>query len=304
MEQLDSLMRSAKKYNWYADDGITDSALRIQKDGIIQIKDLVKRSWWQEFESALQGIQRSVIAITDGVPPEWCTNPRLIVIQTQSILRKTLARMADRIQSHRFDHFRRSASSLPHDYFMMYGRFEAHRETVMQELESRDVLSHSLYSRPALPDRPGRSIEHPGQDAPREFRYNHPDNFHMVIRNSQTCCCGVVLENMGFLADSDSTITEKSLWPILAQVPFVWAMAPNKIRQLRAWGFQPNDPARRDPRSLCEQLLYLRHEFQDPERSQRWQDQQGIRINHNLAVFQTLADQIDEHTHHELKRLG
>tara|TARA_R110001592_G_scaffold279763_1_gene547186 strand:- start:82 stop:612 length:531 start_codon:yes stop_codon:yes gene_type:complete len=173
----------------------------------------------------------------------------------------------------------------------------------MKELESRAVLTNSLYSRPSVEDQPGRSIEDSKIDAPPEFEFNHGGNFDTVIKNSQRCCCSVVLENNGLLTESDGTITEKSLWPILAQVPFVWAVAPNRIQQLTEWGFQPNDPPCTDLRSLTKQLLWLRSEFADTERAQRWQDNQGKIINHNLTILKTLADRIDENTHRQLTQL-
>jgi len=174
----------------------------------------------------------------------------------------------------------------------------------MKELESRSVLTDSLYSRPSVGDRPGRSIEDCSIDAPVEFRFNHADNFDRVIKNSQRCCCSVVLENNGLLAESDRTITEKSMWPVLAQVPFVWAVAPNKSQQLKEWGFRPNDPTRSNLRSFTEQLMWLRSEFADPTRAQRWQDDQGETINHNLTILKGLADRISEDTQQQLAQLG
>ena len=305
MEDIDSFVSSAKKYNWYFDDGITDSASTIQKDGIIKIWNPIKKSQWKEFESALEGIDKSLVVITDGLPREWVDNKKLIVVQTQSILRGVFRKISNQLKNHQlFNHFNITSSSLEYDYFLMYGSWEYNRETVMKELESRSILSNSLYSRPRVGDQPGRSIEDYEAEAPEEFRYNHKDNFNAVIKNSQRCCCSVVLENNGFLSENDRTITEKSVWPILSQVPFVWALAPNKVKQLTDWGFRPNDPPRTDIRSLCEQLLWLRHEFNDPARSQRWQDEQGEIINHNLTLLKGLADRIDEDTYQQLTQLG
>ena len=39
MKSIDSLILSAKEYNWLYDDGITDSALTLQKNGVIIILD-------------------------------------------------------------------------------------------------------------------------------------------------------------------------------------------------------------------------------------------------------------------------
>ena len=114
----------------------------------------------------------------------------------------------------------------------------------------------------------------------------------------------MVLENNGLLTESDRTITEKSMWPIFAQVPFVWASAPNKIKQLTEWGFNPNDPPRTNLRSLTEQLLWLRSEFSNPSIAQRWQDDQGETNNHNLAILKGLPDRLDESVHQQLARIG
>jgi hypothetical protein len=308
MLDIDPIVLSAKKYNWFSDDGITDSASTIQKDGIVEIVDHIKKSQWKEFESALEGTSQSLIVITQGVPQEWIGNKKLNVIQTQSYTKRLLSKIDKNLKNwrvfNRFTHFHRNSSSLDYDYFLMYGRWEYHRETLVKELESRSVLIKSLYSRPKVGDRPGRSIENHTVHAPIESRFNHLDNFDMVIKNSQRCCCSVVLENNGLLAESDRTITEKSIWPILAQVPFVWAVAPNKVQQLTEWGFRANDPPRHDLRSLTEQLMWLRSGFDNPDTAQRWQDDQGEIINHNLTILRGLADRIDEDTHRQLRQLG
>ena len=53
-----------------------------------------------------------------------------------------------------------------------------------------------------------------------------------------------------------------------------------------------------------EQLLWLKTEFSDSARAQRWQDNQGETINHNLCQLRTLADRIDDDVHQQLKRLN
>jgi hypothetical protein len=304
MMSIDSLISSAKSYNWFRDDSITNSASVVQKDGVIVIKEHIKRSQWQEFESALEGISNSLVVITDGLPQEWINNKKLNVLRTQSVLRLGLKKIDHHIKNYKFNYFNRKFVEIEYDYFLMYGRWEYHRETVVKELESRAVLANSLYSRPSVEDQPGRSIEDNRIDAPLEFRFNHGDNFNMVIKNSQRCHCSVVLENNGLLTESDGTITEKSMWPVLAQVPFVWAVAPNRIQQLTEWGFRPNDPPRNNLRSFTEQLMWLRSEFTDPIKAQRWQDDQGETINHNLTILKGLADRIDEDTQQQLAQLG
>jgi hypothetical protein len=304
MLDIDSLVLSAKKYNWYGDDGISDSVFTVQKDGIVKIVDHIKRSQWREFESALEGVGKSLVVVTDGLPKEWISNKKLNVVRTQSVLKDFLKKIDGHLKNYQFNYFKRESSSLEYDYFLMYGRWEYYRETVVKELESRSVLTKSLYSRPAVGDRPGRSIEDSTVHAPIEFRFDHFNNMNMVIKNSQRCCCSVVLENNGLLEESDRTITEKSIWPILAQVPFVWAMAPNKSQQLKEWGLQPSDPPTNNLRSLSEQLMWLKSEFANPDLAQRWQDDQGETINHNLSRLKGLADRIDEDTHQQLSQLG
>jgi len=304
MKSIDSLILSAKEYNWLYDDGITDSALTLQKNGVIIILDHIKRSQWLEFESALQNITKSLVVITDGLPQEWISNKKLKVVQTQNTLRSNLKKFGNRLKTHEVNYFERRSADMEYDYFLMYGLWEYDRETVMQYLESRSVLTNSLYSRPTVDNRPGRSIEGDVVDAYAKFRYNHGDNFDMVIKNSQRCHCSVVLENNGLLAESDGTITEKSIWPILAQVPFVWAVAPNRIQQLTEWGFRPNDPPRNNLRSFTEQLMWLRSEFADPNKAQQWQDDQGETINHNLTILKGLEDRINEDIQQQLAQLG
>lgn len=306
MNDLDSLVSSAKIYHWFRDNGITDSVLSVQKHGLIVIKDPIRKSQWQEFESGLDYTNKSLIVITDGVPSHWIRNKKLKVIRRQNVLKKTLTSINNYLKNSNYDfkHFHRQVSSLNYDYFLQYGRWEHHRETVVAELESRQILTGSLYSRPTIGDRPGRSIEDYRKDAPIEFRFRHADNFKTVVENSQRCHCSIVLENNGLLAESDSTITEKSLWPILAQVPFVWAVAPNKVEQLTKWGFRPNDFPKTDLRALTEQLMWLRSEFANLDRAQKWQDDQGAIINHNLSILKGLSHRIDEETHQQMVSHG
>ena len=304
---LETLVSSSKEYNWMSDSGISDSASIVQKDGIINITDPIKQSQWQEFESALEGNNQQLLIITEGLPIEWVNNKKLNVIQSQNCVRRSLKNLDDILKNQSFNHFNIQINSLQYDYFLMYGRWEFHRETIMSEMESRSILDHSLYSRPATDNKKGRSIEDKEQNKLTyvdDSRENHRVNFDMVVKNSQKCHCTIVLENQGFLEESDNSISEKSLWPIFAQVPSVWVMGTNKVRQLEQWGFRPADPPATNSRSLMEQLLWLKTEFSDSARAQRWQDNQGETINHNLCQLRTLADRIDDDVHQQLKRLN
>jgi hypothetical protein len=287
-----------------SDNSITDSVEYVKKKGGIIIKDSIQQSWWEEFQSLLDGINKTILVIADGLPKEWIKNSKLKVINNQSVMRDSLKNLDHYLKNYQFNHFNRTSSSLEYEYFLMYGRREYHRETVMKELESRSVLTNSLYSRPAVEDQPGRSIESRLSDAPEDRRFNHADNFNFVIKNSQRCHCSIMLLNEGFAEDRCGYTTEKCLWPVLAQVPTIWAMNSYKRKQLTTWGFRPNDPPRSNLRSFTEQLLWLRSEFADPIRAQRWQDDQGETINHNLTILKGLADRIDEDTHQQLAQLG
>ena len=303
---IETLISSSKKYSWMS-SGISDSASVVQKNGIITITDNIKQSQWQEFESALEGNNQQLLIITEGLPIEWVNNKKLNVIQSQNCVRRSLKNLDDILKNHSFNHFNIQINSLQYDYFLMYGRWEFHRETIMSEMESRSILDHSLYSRPTTDNKKGRSIENKEQNKLTYFddsRSNHKVNFDTVVKNSQKCHCTVVLEDNGLLEESDNTITEKSLWPIFAQVPFIWAMGTNKMRQLARWGFYPADRPTTNLRSLMEQLLWLKTEFSDPTRAQRWQDNQGKAINHNLYQLKILSDRIDDDIHQQLKKLG
>ena len=298
-----TLIESFKTYNWMSDDSITDSVEYVKKEGGIVIKDSIKQSQWEEFQSLLDGINRPILVVADGLPEEWIKNSKLKVINTQSVIRDSLKNLDHHLKNYPFNHFNRKSSSLEYDYFLMYGRQEYHRETVVKDLESRSLLTNSLYSRPAVGDQPGRSIESPLSEATEDFRFNHADNFDFVIKNSQRCYCSIMLLNEGFAEDRCGYTTEKCLWPILAQMPTVWAMNSYKRKQLTTWGFRPNDLPRSNLRSFTEQLMWLKSEFADPIKAQRWQDDQGETINHNLTILKGLADRIDEDTHQQLSQL-
>jgi len=300
---MSTLFESFKKYNWMSDDSITDSVEYVKKEGGIIIKDSIKQSLWEEFQSLLDGINRPILVVADGLPKEWVKNSKLTVINTQSVMRDSLKNLDHHLKNYPFNHFNRKSSSLEYEYFLMYGRQEYYREIVVKELESRSVLSNSLYSRPTVEDRPGRSIESRTSDAPEHLRFNHRDNFNFVIKNSQRCHSSIMLLNEGFAEDRCGYMTEKCLWPMLAQVPTVWAMNSHKRKQLTTWGFRPNDAPRNNLRSFTEQLMWLRSEFADPTRAQQWQDDQGETINHNLTILKGLADRIDEDNYQQLSRL-
>ena len=324
---MSTLPESFKKYNWMLDDSITDSVEYAKKEGGIVIMDSIKQSLWEEFQALLDGIDRQILVFTDGLPKEWVKNPKLKVINTQSVLRDSLRNLDHHLKNYAFDYFDRDSSSLEYDYFLMYGRQEYYREIVVKELESRSVLSNSLYSRPTvsetltiresvknqevinsavtliLEDQVGRSIESPTSDAPEHLRLDHSDNFNFVVKNSQRCHCSIMLLNEGFAEDRCGYMTEKCLWPVLAQVPTVWAMNSHKQKQLTTWGFRPNDAPRNNIRTFTEQLMWLRSEFANPTRTQQWQDDQGEIINNNLIILKGLADRIDEDTHQQLSRL-
>tara|TARA_E500000331_G_C17231551_1_gene702864 strand:- start:306 stop:1208 length:903 start_codon:yes stop_codon:yes gene_type:complete len=300
---MSKLIESFKKYNWMSDDSITDSVKYAKKEGGIIIKDAVRQSLWEEFQSLLEDINKPILVVTDGLPKEWIKNSKLKVINTQSVMRNCLKNLDHHLKNYPFDHFHRKSTALEYDYFLMYGSQEHYREIIVKELESRSVLIDSLYSRPAVEGRPGRSIESPLSDAPEHLRYKHRDNFNFVIKNTQRCHASIMLLNEGFAEDRCGYMTEKCLWPILAQVPTVWAMNSHKRKQLTTWGFRPNDAPRNNLRSFTEQVMWLRSEFTDPIRAQRWQDEQGKTINHNLNILKGLADRIDEETDQQLRHL-
>ena len=304
MMSIDSLISSLKSYSWMSDDSITDSVEYVKKEGGIIIRESIKQSLWDEFQSLLDGIDKPILVVVDSLPKEWVKNSKLKVINAYLVLRNCLENLDHHLKNYPFDHFHRKSTALEYDYFLMYGRQEYYREIVVKELESRSVLSNSLYSRPTVGGRPGRSIESLLSDAPQHLRYNHRDNFNFVIKNSQRCHASIMLLNEGFAEDRCGYMTEKCLWPMLAQVPTVWAMNSHKRKQLTEWGFRPNDPPRNNLRSFTEQLMWLRSEFADPNKAQRWQDDQGETINHNLTILKGLSDRIDEDTQQQLAQLG
>lgn len=60
-----------------SDNGITDSVEYVKKEGGIIIIDSIKQSCWEEFQSLLDGINRTILVIADGLPKEWIKNSKL-----------------------------------------------------------------------------------------------------------------------------------------------------------------------------------------------------------------------------------
>lgn len=313
--KIKNLINECKRYEWLGsgvfnndDKGLNSAEIDIistlKKDGIIRIHDPIFKKQWDKFEYALSGISKNLIVITDGVPKNWVTNKKLHVVQIQSVLQNTLKKLDKFLKKYNFNHYHRQATSLEYDYFLLYGRFEYHKETIVKELELRKILNRSLYSRPTTGNVLGRSIEDKKIDAPIELRFSHDNNFEIIISNAQKCHCCIVLESGGLYEGTDSTITEKSIWPILSQVPFVWSMGANKTMKLQEWGFMPNDNHRMNLRLLVEQLLWLKSEFNSKERSQIWQNEQGETINANLKKLRNLDSVIEEEIYNQMIFLG
>ena len=293
-----------KRFNWMLDNGITNSAEVIQKDGGIILIDSIQRTWWDQFQLSVEGVDKQLLVFACNMPRHWVTNKNITLVNLHRILRYTLDDLSPQIKYWRFDHFDRQVDLFTHDFFMTYGNGEHYREACVAELEDMGVLDQSLYSRPATDTRPARSIENVGEAMPAEMRFDHSNNFQFMLRNTQRCHSAIVLSNEPFRDERCGHLNEKILWPILAQVPMLWAMNSHKRQQMQSWGFVPADTPRSDLRSFTEQLLWLRSVFRDSDRAQRWQDAQGNTINHNLDVLKGLADRIDEDTHRQLVPLG
>lgn len=294
------------KHNWFSEkDTINDSIEQIKKDKVLIIIDHIKKTQWKEFEHRLESIGSKILVITDGLPIEWVTNSKINVITgRQYFLRTALDQLDNILKTNLFNHHKRQQDLLQFEFFMMYGRWEFHRELVVNELESKYLLKKSLYSRPAINQKAARSIESKIEPAPEKFRFSHKNNFQNVVKNCQKCHCAIVLENNGLLDETDSTLSEKFIWPILAQVPFIWIAGPQKIKKLLEWGFLPADPPRQSIRGLVEQLFWLQSEFQDPTKAQHWQDSQGNLLNRNLKKLKRLKSFLDEEFQKQMRQHG
>jgi len=294
-----------KGFNWYADSNqIIDSVNTIKKDKIIVIKEQITKPQWIKFEELLGNINQQYLIITDGLPFEWVKNSKLTVIQTHSYVRNTLEEFDEIFKTYSFKHFQRKVNLIEKDFFMMYGRWSYHREQVVAELESRSLLDESIYSRPTFEGIKGRSIENAKEPTPDQTRYNHTRNFKSVLENSQKCHCYIVLENNGLLQDTDQTMTEKIIWPILAQTPFILAVGIEKAKKLSDWGILPADSPRHSIRSFTEQVLWLKSEFKNLTRAQKWQDSQGEKINLNLKLLKNLKNVIDLDVESQFRQHG
>lgn len=307
------------QFIWNRDESITNSVEIILRDGGINLVDPVQRGMWDQFQHKLEGVNRKLLVFACNIPPEWVTNNNIKLVNTHYVLRHQLRDLKRKIATHRYENFNRQCNHIQYDFMMTYGIAEQHRETLVSVLEDKDVLKNSLYSRPYASGRQAHTLEDTlnsnsadvfdtesaqGYKPIQNYRYDHHNNFEFMIESTQKCHCAIALLNNAFREEMCGHLNEKFLWPILAQVPMLWAMTSRQREQMLSWGFRENEASRTNVRSFVEQAWWLKTVFSDPKVAQQWQDDQGATCNHNLSVLKRLADRIDEDTQKQLSPLG
>ena len=297
-------LQDVPHYQWYG-GSILDSIKGIKEKGIILINECIWKPEWEAFERHLDSISKTVVVITDGLPREWIQNKKINVVVRQGHVQHTLRSWKNNILKGKLKHFKRQAENLPYDFFLMYGRYCNMKEPIFHELLKKQILQNSIYSCPAIEnERLATSIEDISKAPPDSMRFAHDKNAHTVITNCQKTKCHLVLETNGLKENDCAFITEKSLWPLVSQMPAIWITTARKYQQLTDWGLQPAEPSRFNIRAIVEQLLYLQKVFQDPLLSQKWQDDQGEKINKNVSILNSLCDRLQEEEHLQYKNLG
>mgnify|MGYP006170379685 CR=1 FL=1 len=306
MEYVTDFTESCEWRCWKLDLGITDSVDVIKRNGIIYIHENIDIDHWKEFQEKLEDLQKTVVVLTEGLPAEWVTNKKIKMVKTHKYLRRYLREIDNIVQYYKFNHFNMQTSDLQYEFFLMYGTYNFYREQDMAELEYRGVMNNSLYSRPTVGDKVGKRIDDDSHtDAEKLKQRRQPAfNFKNVLQQSQKCHCSIAFEVDGLSDRFCGLITEKSFWPVLAQVPSLWAMSPNKVKQLKEWNFMPADRPAKNIREFCEQLMWLRSEFKNKDKAQKWLDSQGKIINHNLETFIQLPSRINEDLSARIKEIG
>ena len=300
-DELGDLATQIETRSWQDDDGIADSVEVAIRDGAIRVMDNIYLRWWQEFEIRISQQPRTVVVFTDGVPPEWNRSRQVRVTQIQAELLRawrpdlqTWCGHNDGIQIHR------DTREIPHEFTLLWqDGTDQGRGRVVRALEDAGLLENSLYSRPQERHRPARTLE--GDRVPR--RQHFGDRMQALIGPLRRAHCHIALAEYS-LEPVCGCLGEKQLFPILARVPWIWVASDPKVRAYSQLGLRPNDPTRSNLRAVQEQLWWLRHQFQDPDRAQRWHDQQEHLIRHNRRQLDRLSDHFREHILRERARLG
>jgi len=292
-----------KTFNWFNTQDVTESIEFAKKNEITTIVDPITKSQWKEFEAGLEDFKKTRIIVVNGLPDSWISLDHLKVINVQRAIREPLAKLNDKIKNYSFNHHKIDVNHLEFDFFLSYGRWEFHRESIFKELHSRKIIEKSLYSCPSVKGRDARSIENVLIAPPTELRFDHKKNFNFMLKNIQQTNCAIVLENNGLLAESDCSISEKSLWPMFAQVPFIWILSYEKIKQMQKWGFEPAETPANTVKEICKQLLWLHSEFSNKNNAQKWQDHMGNTTNKNLSLAKKLLERIEEDIHNQYRQL-
>ena len=263
-----------------------DQAVRAYQRGeVVKILECFHKSQWQYFVEQTKGTEGGGVQMVNRIPDTWARNPNM-QIRVENDVIDSRSRQMWWSRRDMPVQYNRQVRDLQHDFVMPYGSYQWHRQQVFEPIAQSGVLRNSRYSRP------GHTME--GLDQlTHEQRYDHGANVRNLWRIAQKCHCWVVLDSWCDFSPDDlvSLVTEKVLYPIFYGIPFIYVGGATQRAQLQELDIRPNDDLRTSARSVTEQMLYLQTIFQDPDRAQQWQGQQGMTINHNLERMKTFATQ-------------
>lgn len=298
-----------KNYPEYLQDQkphATQIVSEIIKHGGVIFAEYVRHDEWCALVEAVDDIDSGgpyEVMTWKPMPPTWpkIRNPlcRHVVHDTW-LPRQIPALQKAQINHRHYDH----GAGVTKDFYVPYGTENHDRERVMRAMESLNLLTNSHYSRPAVsrtrdqlpvyaeqptnqPILP-RTMEAEDSGITMSQRFDHGTNWHSVRPYMISCQVAVVLDNYCFNDGYSGYIGEKSLYPIAAGIPWIYAGNINQRRRLLERGFRPHMPMAETPERLIDQMLWLKAVFTNPEMTKNWQASQGMTVIHNQRVLADL----------------
>ena len=270
---IEDKIKGVKGMYWYGMFNVVEDSLDIiKKDGALRIVEHIDIETWKEFMSRLAQLRKQFVVYTDCVPDTYKSPKNVTLINLHSVsLDVSSTYKGQMVPEQNYD-------DIEYDYFLPYMRHDPYRETIFSILKSKEILSNSLYSCPAIPGRRAKFIE--GNKA-KASRFNHRELSKLLQPYIHKCLCYISLEN-GPLQNFFPIASDKSLMAFKNKVPSAWLMHDNKATLLKSWGFKCA------VKSIPE-MIKLKS-----ENRKKWFDQQRKLVETNYALVNQLPDRLTD----------
>lgn len=294
------------RYIQHAKPSTEQMVAELKAHGGLVLEEFVTFQEWDDLVQTINGINDGgpyTLVTRSHVPDEWTpvSNPKCRHVTHDSWLGEhiTSLRRAQKTHKH-YDH----GDGVTKDFYMPYGSESYERERIMRAAESLNLLTNSHYSRPPVSKTRDIPPVYTEQPAMHGFRHRTIEDENTVITNAQRfahvtnwyalrpymleCQVAVVLDNYCFSDNYSGYLTEKTLYPVAAGIPWIYAGNKHQRKLLLERGFRPHMPLAETPEQLINQMLWLKAVFTNKEMTKNWQTSQGEKIIHNQNVLDTL----------------